>query len=65
MPSARGWGARHAGRCLTEGDFTCMVAGSTDSPHACRGSTCCPPTVAVKPPTIIGGLNSPCRMRSS
>jgi len=40
-----------------------MAAGSTDSSHACQGSTCCSPAVAVMPRTIIGGHNSLCGTR--
>ncbi len=58
--SANDWFSNSASRLILEGDFACMVADSTDSPHACQGGTCCPSTVAVDPPTIIGGVNSPC-----
>src|SRR5258706_2434607 len=54
------WFSNSAGRLKLEGDFACMVADSTDSPHACQGGTCCPSTVTVDPPTIIGGVNSLC-----
>jgi len=40
-----------------------MAAGSTDSSHACRGSTRCSPAVAVMPRTIIRGHNSLCGTR--
>src|SRR5258706_572495 len=39
------------------------VAHGTDSPYACQGGTRCPSTVAVDPPTIIGGVNSLCGTR--
>src|SRR5258706_4579533 len=63
--TASGWFKNSAGRPNLEGDFAWLVADSTDSPHACQGGTRCPSTVAVDPPTIIGGVNSLCGTRGS
>src|SRR5258706_2072757 len=57
------WFSNSAGRLKLEGDFACMVADSTDSPHACQGGTFWPYGIAVGPPTMIGGVNSPCGTR--
>ncbi|SRR5258706_5903247 len=62
--SANDWFSDSAGRLKLEGDFACMDAVSTDSPHACQGGTRCPSTIAVDPPTIIGGVNSLCGTRA-